>query len=38
MSESQEHEHEPDSREHVEWFELGRIGFVGLAIAATWLR
>ncbi len=38
MSESHEHEHEQDSHEHVEWLELGRIGFVGLAIAVTWLR
>ena len=38
MSESHEHEHEHDSHEHLEWLELGRIGFVGLAIAVTWLR
>jgi heavy metal translocating P-type ATPase len=29
---------EHDSKEHVEWLELGRIGFVGLAIVVTWLR
>jgi Cd2+/Zn2+-exporting ATPase/Cu+-exporting ATPase len=40
MSESHDHdhEHEYDSHEHVEWLELGRIGFVGLAIVVTWLR
>ncbi|MGA2877326.1 MAG: cation-translocating P-type ATPase [Bryobacteraceae bacterium] len=39
MSESHDHEQEHDSHgEHVEWVELGRIGFVGLAIAVTWLR
>ena len=38
MSES--HDHEPASHggDHVDWVELGRIGFVGLAIIATWLR
>jgi Cd2+/Zn2+-exporting ATPase/Cu+-exporting ATPase len=34
MPESHAHEHSA----HVEWVELGRIGFVGLAILATWLR
>ena len=29
---------EHDSREHVDWLELGRIGLVGLAIVVTWLR
>ena len=38
MSESHKHEHEQDTHEHVEWLELGRIGFVGMAIAVTWLR
>ena len=33
-----ESEHEHDGGEHVEWVELVRIGFVGLAIVATWLR
>jgi len=33
MPESHAHEHE-----RVEWVELGRIGFVGLAIVVTWLR
>ncbi|MGO9270585.1 MAG: hypothetical protein ACLQOO_10090 [Terriglobia bacterium] len=33
MSESHEHD-----GTHVEWVELGRIGFVGLAIMATWFR
>jgi len=36
---AQHHEHEHDAGEqHVEWVELGRIGFAGLAIIATWLR
>jgi Cd2+/Zn2+-exporting ATPase/Cu+-exporting ATPase len=35
---AQENEHQHDGGEHVEWVELGRIGFVGLAIAVTWLR
>ncbi len=39
MSESHSHVQEDDSRgEHVEWLELGRIAFVGLAIAFTWFR
>ena len=39
MSESHNHVQEDDSRsEHVEWLELGRIAFVGLAIAFTWFR
>jgi heavy metal translocating P-type ATPase len=40
MSESHAHDHEHDHEggEHLEWIELGRIGFVGLAIAVTWLR
>src|SRR5580700_1734514 len=33
MSEPNTHEHE-----HLDWLELGRIGFVGLAIVVTWLR
>jgi Cd2+/Zn2+-exporting ATPase/Cu+-exporting ATPase len=40
MSESHDPVHARDSRggHHLDWVELGRIGFVGLAIAATWLR
>src|ERR1035438_1631703 len=40
MSESQTHDREHDELggDHIEWVELGRIGFVGLAIAVTWLR
>lgn len=39
MSESHNHVQEDDCRgEHVEWLELGRIAFVGLAIAFTWFR
>jgi heavy metal translocating P-type ATPase len=40
MSDSHAHENEQqhEGGEHVEWVELGRIGFVGLAIAFTWLR
>jgi len=40
MSESHDHQYEHDSQggEHVDWIELGRIAFVGLAIIATWLR
>jgi len=40
MSESHAHddEHDHQSGEHVEWVELARIGFVGLAIIVTWLR
>ena len=39
MSESHHHVQEDDCRgEHVEWLELGRIAFVGLAIAFTWFR
>ena len=39
MSESaHDHEHDSHGGGHVEWLELGRIGFVGLAIVATWLR
>ena len=40
MSESQTHlrEHRRQEGEHIEWIELGRIGFVGLAIIVTWLR
>src|SRR5579863_2056987 len=38
MSEFHDHEQEHDSDgEHVEWLELGRIGFVGLAIVVSWL-
>lgn len=40
MSESYDHEHERESHggEHADWVELGRIGFVGVAIVVTWLR
>ena len=38
MAESHAHDHRQDQGDHLEWFELGRIGFVGLAIAVTWLR
>src|ERR1035438_7164845 len=40
MSESQTHDREHDELggDHIEWVELGRIGFVGLAIAVAWLR
>ena len=40
MLESQTHdrEHAQQEGEHIEWLELGRIGFVGLAIIVTWLR
>src|SRR5579871_383824 len=38
MSESHEHHYESHWGEHVDWVELGRIGFVGLAITVTWLR
>ncbi len=38
MSESHQHDRDHDSHEHVERLELGRIGFVGLAIVVTWLR
>ena len=39
MSESHNHVQEDDCRGgHVEWLELGRIAFVGLAIAFTWFR
>ena len=38
MSESHDHEHASHGGEHLDWVELGRIGFVGLAIIATWLR
>ena len=40
MSEAQTHygEHAPQQGAHIEWIELGRIGFVGLAIGVTWLR
>ncbi len=39
MSESHNHVQEDDCRgEQVEWLELGRIAFVGLAIAFTWFR
>src|SRR5580658_2031420 len=40
MSEAQTHyeEHAPQKGAQVEWIELGRIGFVGLAILVTWLR
>src|SRR5580658_3961880 len=31
-------ENQTQEGEHVEWVELGRIGFVGLAILVTWLR
>jgi heavy metal translocating P-type ATPase len=33
-----EHERDPHGGERLEWVELGRIGFVGLAIAVTWFR
>jgi len=38
MEQSHAHDHEVRAGEHLEWVELGRIGFVGLAIAVTWLR
>src|SRR5450755_4185614 len=40
MSQSQTlyREHSQQEGEHIEWVELGRIGFVGLAIIVTWLR
>src|ERR1035438_3369566 len=40
MAESQAHyrEHAQQEGEHIDWVELGRIGFVGLAIIVTWLR
>jgi Cd2+/Zn2+-exporting ATPase/Cu+-exporting ATPase len=40
MAESQAHyrEHAHQEGEHIDWVELGRIGFVGLAIIVTWLR
>jgi heavy metal translocating P-type ATPase len=31
-------ENQTQEGEHIEWVELGRIGFVGLAIVVTWLR
>lgn len=33
-----EHDHEHHGGEHMEWMELARIGFVGLAIAISWFR
>jgi Cd2+/Zn2+-exporting ATPase/Cu+-exporting ATPase len=39
MPESHTHDHAHSQQDgHIEWLELGRIGFVGLAIAITWLR
>jgi len=38
MSESHDHEYDSHAGEHLDWVELGRIGFVGLAIVVTWLR
>jgi Cd2+/Zn2+-exporting ATPase/Cu+-exporting ATPase len=39
MPESHTHDHAYSQQGgHIEWLELGRIGFVGLAIAITWLR
>ena len=40
MSESHAHDHEHGQLggEHLDWLELGRIAFVGLAIVVTWLR
>ncbi|MGA2119734.1 MAG: cation-transporting P-type ATPase, partial [Bryobacteraceae bacterium] len=33
-----QYEHEPPGGPAPEWVELGRIAFVGLAVAVTWLR
>ena len=38
MSESHDHEYDSHAGEHLDWVELWRIGFVGLAIVVTWLR
>jgi len=39
MPEAHAHGHEHGQHGvHIEWVELGRIGFAGLAIVATWLR